>query len=210
MSERSIQSVCVFCGSNVGSRPIYVEVAKELGRELVNRSWRLVYGAGGTGLMGTVANEVLDCGGEVTGVIPKQLARVELMHEGLTETHVVNTMHERKALMSKLSDALISLPGGFGTLEETFEVITWAQLGIQPHPIGLLNVEGYYDPLLAMVQRGIDDGFIRPQYRQLFVDAPTVSELIDKMLAYEAMPSVLKDMGREGRGERETAFRSEA
>ncbi|HLU50483.1 MAG TPA: TIGR00730 family Rossman fold protein, partial [Planctomycetota bacterium] len=145
-----MKTICVFCGSHSGKRPAYVEAARRLGWKLAESSIDLVYGGGSIGLMGTLANAVLDRNGRAIGVIPDWLSNAEVMHEGLTELHVVSSMHERKALMSKLADGFIALPGGFGTFEEVLEIITWAQLGIQRKPIGLLDLEGYFRPLIDL------------------------------------------------------------
>jgi uncharacterized protein (TIGR00730 family) len=153
-------SVCVFCGSNGGGRPEYAEAAVTLGRAIAARGLTLVYGGSNVGLMSCLAEAALGAGGRVVGVIPEQLVGWERAHRGLNELHVVSSMHERKALMVSLSDAFIAMPGGFGTLDEFFEVLTWAQLGIHEKPVGLLNVAGYYDPLVAMFSRAREDGFL--------------------------------------------------
>jgi uncharacterized protein (TIGR00730 family) len=159
--------ICVFCGSNTGRNGKYVEAAVALGEALVERRLGLVYGGGWVGLMGQVANTVLAAGGQVVGVIPKALADLEVAHQGLTELHVVGSMHERKALMAELSRGFIALPGGFGTFEELCEVITWTQLGFHGKPCGILNIEGYFDPLLAMFDHATREGFIKPAHREL-------------------------------------------
>ena len=162
-----IKRVCVFCGSSFGIRPAYKEAAQRLGKLLASRGIGLVYGGGCVGLMGAVADAVLAGGGEAIGVIPDSLMRREIGHRGLTKLHVVNSMHERKALMADLSDAFIALPGGLGTLEEYFESATWTQLGLQRKACGLLNVAGYYDGILAQADRAMHDGFLKPQFREL-------------------------------------------
>lgn len=159
--------VCVFCGSKSGNRPLYVEMAGRLGRRLAGRGHDLVYGGGATGLMGVVADAVLEAGGRAIGVIPRSMATREVAHPGLTRMHVVATMHERKAMMAELSDAFVALPGGYGTFEELMEMITWAQLGIHRKPVGLLNADGYFDPLVGMFERAVQEGFVRPKYRSL-------------------------------------------
>jgi hypothetical protein len=174
-----VKRLCVFCGSNVGARPAYASAARELAAELCRRGSGVVYGGGGIGLMGVLANEMLALGGEVIGVIPRPLATKELAHPGLTEMHVVESMHERKALMASLADGFVAMPGGLGTFEETLEVLTWSQLGIHRKPIGLLNVERYYDGWLGMIAHGIDEGFIPPEYRALSVSASTPVGLLD-------------------------------
>jgi uncharacterized protein (TIGR00730 family) len=174
--------VCVFCGSSTGNRPEYVEAARRLGLEIARRGLTLVYGAGDIGLMGVLADAVLEAGGKVVGVIPHSLMERELGHEGLTELHVVSTMHERKALMADRSDAFIALPGGYGTLDELFEIVTWAQLGIHSKPVGLADVSGYFSPLLAWVDRAVADGLIREQHRGLLLVDADVVRLLDRVL----------------------------
>lgn len=165
------KSICLFCGSRTGADPAYERAADLTGALIARRGWKLIYGGGSVGLMGIVANAVLREGGEAVGVIPKFLATRELLHTGLTELKVVASMHERKAVMADLSGAFLALPGGYGTLEELFEVITWSQLGLHHKPVGLLNVSGYFSPLLQFLDRGFDDGFIREQERRhLIVD----------------------------------------
>jgi len=165
-----IKALCVYCGANAGITPQYAESARALARVLVSENISLVYGGGNVGLMGVIADEVLRLGGEVTGVIPTALVEREVGHTGLTRQFVVKDMHERKAMMASLADAFIAMPGGYGTLEELFEMLTWAQLGIHAKPIGLLNVDHFYDGLLAFVNNGREQGFIRPQHA-LFLNA---------------------------------------
>ncbi|MFN0111365.1 MAG: TIGR00730 family Rossman fold protein [Blastocatellia bacterium] len=191
MNERSINRICVFCGSSNGKKKIYVDEAHLLGRAMVAKEIGLVYGAGGIGLMGAVADAVLELKGEVIGVIPYALATKERAHPA-AETRVVNTMHERKAMMAELSDAFIALPGGFGTFEELMEIITWAQLGIHQKPIGILNTAGYYDPLLAMIDRAIEEGFILPRYRNLIVVDSKVEILLEKLVRYESLEGIVR------------------
>ena len=186
-----MKSVCVFCGSNSGRGDRYVEAARELGGELGQRGIKLVYGGGCVGLMGVVADAALAAGGHVTGVIPAALVAREVGHLALTEQHVVDSMHERKALMAKLSEGFIAMPGGYGTLDETFEILTWAQLGMHAHPIGMLNVDGYFDKLLAFVDHAIAEGFVRPEYRGMISVADTPSGLLDAMARYQP-PTVTK------------------
>ena len=159
-----IKALCVYCGANAGVSPDYAVAARELARVLVSENIALVYGGGKVGLMGVIADEVLRLGGEVTGVIPTQLVEREVGHTGLTRQFIVKDMHERKAMMASLSDAFIAMPGGYGTLEELFEMLTWAQLGLHAKPIGLLNVDRFYDGLIAFVDNGQQQGFIRPQH----------------------------------------------
>jgi hypothetical protein len=183
-----MKRLCVFCGSNVGARPTYAATARELASELWRRHIGVVYGGGGVGLMGVLADAALAEGVEVIGVIPRPLATKELAHTGLTQMHVVGSMHERKALMASLVDGFIAMPGGLGTFEETLEVLTWSQLGIHRKPIGLLNVEGYYDGLLAMIAHGVKETFIKREYLTLFVSAATPAKLLDEMEAWHPPP----------------------
>jgi uncharacterized protein (TIGR00730 family) len=179
-----VKRVCVFCGSAVGVRPAYAHAAREMASELYRRRLGVVYGGGGIGLMGVLADSMLELGGEVVGVIPRPLATKELAHTGLTEMHIVESMHERKALMASLADGFVAMPGGLGTFEETLEVLTWSQLGIHRKPIGLLNVERYYDGLLGMIAHALDEGFVPREYRSLSVSASTPGRLLDAMEAW--------------------------
>src|ERR1041384_3548938 len=164
-----LKRVCVFCGSNTGSGPAYVEAAESLGKLLAERKMGLVYGGGKVGLMGKIADAVLGAGGEVIGVIPQSLMRKEIAHAGLTELRVVDSMHQRKALMAELSDAFIALPGGFGTFEEFCEILTWTQLGLQRKPCGILNVAGYYDHLLKLFDHAVAERFLKPEHRGIVI-----------------------------------------
>lgn len=177
-----MRRVAVFCGASVGRRPAYAAAARAVGAELSRRGLGTVYGGGNVGLMGILADAALAGGGEVVGVIPEALMARELGHGGVTSLHVVQSMHERKALMADLADAFLALPGGFGTYEEILEVTTWAQLGLHAKPFGLLDVEGFYQPLLAQFARAVDDGFIRPEQRALLVVATEPEALIDALL----------------------------
>ena len=180
-----MQNICVYCGSNPGNSPAFLESAKSLARALTKRGLGLVYGGASVGIMGAIADEVLDGGGAVTGIIPHALAKKELAHEGLTELVVVNSMHERKAMMAEKSSGFIALPGGLGTLEEIFEVLTWAQLGFHNKPCGLLNVEGYYDDLCRFLDHSVAQGFVGEAHqRMLLVDAEPDS-MLDRMASYE-------------------------
>ncbi|MBO0725732.1 MAG: TIGR00730 family Rossman fold protein [Blastocatellia bacterium] len=186
-----MKRICVFCGSLSGGREVYGEQARTLGRAMAERGIGLVYGGGGVGMMGAVADAVIAAKGEVIGVIPYALASKERARRDV-DMRVVNTMHERKAMMAELSDAFIAMPGGFGTFEEMMETITWGQLGIHRKPVGLLNVAGYYDLLLAMIDRGIDEGFILPHYRKLFVASAGVNELFDLMRKFQPIEGVMR------------------
>lgn len=186
-----MKRLCVFCGSSVGDNATYAEAARQLGRALAGRGLGLVFGGGHIGLMGVVADAVLQAGGEAIGVIPQALVDRELAHGGLTQLHVVQTMHQRKALMADLSDGFAALPGGFGTAEEFFEILTWSQLGIHAKPIGLLNSAGFFDPLLAWLDRAVAEGFVRPAHRHLLLQAADPEELVARLLSYrppEARP----------------------
>jgi uncharacterized protein (TIGR00730 family) len=176
-----MKRICVFCGSSGGSRPAYAAAAEELGRELVRRNIGLVYGGGNVGLMGIIADAVLKVGGEAQGVIPEHLMALEVGHKGLTKLHVVRSMHERKALMADLSDAFIAMPGGFGTLEEFCEVLTWSQLGLHAKPCGVLNVLGFYTPLLKMFDHAVEQRFLKPENRALVLARESPAELMQAL-----------------------------
>jgi uncharacterized protein (TIGR00730 family) len=180
-----MKRLCVFCGSAAGRRPVYAAAARALATTLVDRGLGLVYGGGSVGLMGILADAVLAAGGEVIGVLPRGLARRELAHHGLSELHVVGSMHERKALMAELADGFVGLPGGLGTLEEVLEILTWAQLGIHRKPVGLVDVEGYWAGLLALLRHAVGEGFIRPEYAGLLLVEPTPSALLDRFAAWQ-------------------------
>jgi uncharacterized protein (TIGR00730 family) len=180
-----LKNICVYCGSSTGVRPDYAEAARAFGRLLTERGIGVVFGGGSVGMMGTVADAALEMGGEVIGVIPHALAAREVDHPGLTALHKVDTMHERKALMAELSDGFVALPGGLGTLEELMEVWTWVQLGIHRAPVGLLNVAGYFDGLLAFVDHAVAEGFVRPMHRDLLVVADTPLALLDAVAAWQ-------------------------
>ncbi len=173
-----MRRLCVFCGSSSGNGEVYAASARRLGESLAARGLVLVYGAGHVGLMGVLADAVLGAGGEVIGVIPQALVDKELAHRGLTKLHVVETMHQRKALMADLADAFLALPGGFGTADELFEILTWAQLGLHAKPIGLLNVAGFFDPLLAWLDHTVRQGFVREEHRRLLLEAADAERLL--------------------------------
>ncbi|XP_024988568.1 probable cytokinin riboside 5'-monophosphate phosphoribohydrolase LOGL10 isoform X3 [Cynara cardunculus var. scolymus] len=176
--------ICVFCGSSSGKNPSYRLAAVQLGNQLVDRNIDLVYGGGSIGLMGLVSKAVFDGGRHVLGVIPKMLMSKEIIGETVGEVKVVSNMHQRKAEMARQADAFIALPGGYGTLEELLEVITWAQLGIHQKPVGLLNVDGYYSSLLSFIDKAVDEGFITPTARHIIVSAQTAHELMSKLEDY--------------------------
>jgi hypothetical protein len=179
------QAICVFTGSRVGRRKAYRSAACALGHELATRGLRLVYGGGNVGLMGVIADTVLANGGQAIGVIPEALQRREVAHENLTVLHVVDTMHERKAMMAELSGGFIAMPGGLGTLEELFEVLTWAQLEIHDKPCGLLNVDGYYDGLVAFIERQVSEGFVMQAHRDMIYVESDPATLLDRFAAHE-------------------------
>ncbi|BAN23600.1 putative uncharacterized protein [Caballeronia insecticola] len=174
----------MYCGSATGARPIYAEAAKAFGRALVANDLSLVYGGGRVGLMGLIADEVLAAGGRAVGVIPELLLAKEVGHTDLTELHVVPDMHERKKKMADLADAFVAMPGGVGTFEEFFEVYTWAQLGYHQKPVGLLDVNGYYDPLMTMLRHTVEEGFMRAPYLDYIQVAAQPDEMIAKLAAY--------------------------
>ncbi|XP_026397594.1 cytokinin riboside 5'-monophosphate phosphoribohydrolase LOG3-like isoform X1 [Papaver somniferum] len=184
VKESKFKSICVFCGSSQGRKSSYQEAAIELGNELVAKNIDLVYGGGSVGLMGLVSQAVHDGGRHVLGVIPKTLMPRELTGETVGEVRAVADMHQRKAEMARQSDAFIALPGGYGTLEELLEVITWAQLGIHDKPVGLLNVDGYYNTLLCFIDKAVEEGFISPKERHIIISAPTAKELVVKLEEY--------------------------
>jgi len=191
-----MRRICVFCGSSPGERPVYLEAARTLGRVLVDEGLDLVYGGATVGLMGAVADTVLGAGGQVIGVIPESLVEKEIAHLGLTDLRVVGSMHERKLTMSRLADGFVALPGGMGTFEEIFEIITWAQLGMHDKPCGFLNVEGYYDPLVAFLDHATAEGFIRPAHRQTIFFEAEPRMLIRRFEGYRA-PLVKKWIDRD-------------
>lgn len=180
-----MKRVCIFCGSKAGNRPIYAEQARELARLLVARGMGMVFGAGHIGLMGVLADEMLRAGGTAIGVIPQALVDKELAHRGLTHLHVCDTMHQRKALMADLSDAFVALPGGFGTADELFEILTWSQLGLHAKPIGLLNTAGYFDSLLAWLEQTAREGFMKEKHRRLLLVAAEPGILLDALAGYQ-------------------------
>jgi hypothetical protein len=182
-------TVCVFCGSRSGGQPHYAAAARQLGISLVARGMDLVYGGGHVGLMGVVADAVLGARGRVVGVIVQSLVDRELAHQGLTELLVVDTMHQRKALMAERADAFVALPGGYGTGDELFEILTWAQLGFHARPIGVLNTAGYFDPLLAWLDHMVREDFLRPRHRELLLVTDDVDQLLDRLRQFKPGPT---------------------
>ena len=180
-ATRSFKRLCVFCGSSHGGNPAYAEAAKAVGNELARRRIELVYGGGNVGLMGVLADSALAADGHVIGVIPEALMAKEVGHRGLPDLRIVKTMHERKALMAELSDGFIALPGGIGTFEEFFEIVTWAQLGLHSKPCALLNINGFYDPLLRLLDHAIEERFVKPKQRALVAVESNVAALLHRM-----------------------------
>ncbi|MEM7534119.1 MAG: TIGR00730 family Rossman fold protein [Chloroflexota bacterium] len=193
---RTLNMVCVFCGSSPGKNPAYMVAAEAVGAAMARRNIDLIYGAGNIGLMGAVSRSVDQHGGNVTGVIPGPLMSKEIMGGGVGEVVEVDSMHTRKAMMESRADAFIVLPGGYGTLEELFEMITWAQLGIHAKPIGLLNVDGFFDPLVQLIDHVAAEGFVRPTHRELIFVAEQPDELLDKLQTHELPPAVVDWHGR--------------
>jgi len=191
-----MKRICVYCGSSPGRLPEYRDAAQALGHELATRDLGLVYGGASVGVMGAVADAVLAKGGQAYGVIPSALATREVAHNGLDELFVVDSMHERKAKMAELSDGFIALPGGWGTIEEIFEMLTWAQLGFHQKPCGLLNISGYYDHLFTFLEHAIDQRFVREEYRPMIMMEQVAGDLLDRYQSYQA-PSVKKWIGPE-------------
>ncbi|OHX12007.1 Rossman fold protein, TIGR00730 family [Chromobacterium amazonense] len=183
-----MKSICLFCGSNKGARPEYEAAAREFGRTLAEQGVTLVYGAGNVGLMGVAADAALAAGGRVVGVIPEFLKAKEVAHLGLSELHVTETMHQRKALMAELSDGFVALPGGFGTFDELFEILTWAQLSVHDKPVGMLDVGGFFQPLQAMVDRAVEEGFVPAGNLNLFQRSESLPALLDWMRGYRPQP----------------------
>jgi uncharacterized protein (TIGR00730 family) len=195
--DRLIRKVCVFTGSQHGALPQYADAAKQLGCELVERGYGLVYGGGNVGLMNVIANTMLGLQGHVTGVIPHSLVSKEVAHQGLSDLRVVNSMHERKALMAELSDGFIAMPGGIGTMEEFFEVLSWAQLGLHDKPCGLLNVSGYYDQLIQFLDHAVSEEFIKPKHRALMIVEDHPGKLLDRFeRLFRAHPAKRFDRSR--------------
>jgi uncharacterized protein (TIGR00730 family) len=183
-----MKSLCVYCGSSFGASPLYTDAARDLAKVFVERDIALVYGGGNVGLMGVIADEVMRLGGTITGVIPTALLKCEVGKRNVTHLHIVDNMHERKAKMADLSDGFIAMPGGIGTLEELFEVMTWSQLGFHDKPIGVLNVDGYYDALLAFIQHTVAQGFLKAHQAELLMVESNAIELLGRFDSFEAQP----------------------
>jgi uncharacterized protein (TIGR00730 family) len=196
-SLRRVKRICVFCGASPGARPAYREATCELASMLVGEGIGVVYGGGGVGLMGALADAVLEEGGEITGVIPRSLVDREIAHRDVKDMRVVGSMHERKALMAELADAFVALPGGIGTLEELFEVYTWAQLGLHQKPCGLLNVDGYYDGIADFLSHAVAERFLRDETRALLMVEPDAGTLLERLRSFEPQSVIPKWIDRE-------------
>ncbi len=190
-----MKNICIYCGSGIGRRQAYASAARELARALVERKLGLVYGGASVGIMGVLADAVLQLGGQAVGVIPQALARKEIAHQHLTELHITESMHERKTLMAELSDGFIALPGGIGTLEELFEIWTWAQLGIHAKPCGVLNVAGYFDSLTTFLDHAAAEQFVKPPHRSLLIVEQKPQVLLERFASYKA-PAIPKWVGK--------------
>ncbi len=190
-----MQNIAIYCGSSSGTNSVYSDAAHEVGVYLAKNEIKLVYGAGSVGLMGIVADAVLANRGEVIGIIPQFLMDLEVGHTNLTQLHITNNMHDRKKIMCDIADGIIALPGGYGTLDELFEMLTWSQLGLHEMPIGILNVNGFYDPLLAMVQKMVEEGFLKKENQDLIIVDDNIGSLIGKMKSNER-PKASKWLGR--------------
>jgi uncharacterized protein (TIGR00730 family) len=191
-----MKNIAVYCGSSAGTDPIYREQAAMLGTILAEKGIRIIYGGGRVGLMGVLAGAALEAGGKVTGILPGFLQIKEVAHPGLTEMIPVKSMHERKALIEQRSDGAIALPGGFGTLDELFEMLTWGQLGLHSKPVGLFNINGFFDPLLLTMEKMVNEGFLRPDHQNQLIVSDQIQLLLEKMVVYEP-PSVAKWIGLE-------------
>ncbi|WP_066482290.1 MULTISPECIES: TIGR00730 family Rossman fold protein [unclassified Sphingomonas] len=187
-----MKALAVYCGSATPADPVYLETARAIGRALAERGITVVYGGGRLGLMGAIADAALAAGGEVIGIIPQALVDAEVAHRGLTRLEVVQTMHERKQRFTDLSDGFLTLPGGTGTMDELWEAMSWSQLGYHSDPVGLLNVAGYYDPLIAFVDRMAEVGFLRPQHRDILIVDDDLDRLIDRMRAYRPHTPIVR------------------
>lgn len=191
-----MRRLCVFCGSSTGNQPAYAEAARALGALLARRGIGLVYGGGNVGLMGIIADAVMAHGGEAIGVIPETLAEREIAHTGVTELRIVDSMHARKAMMAELADGFVAMPGGVGTFEEFFEVVTWTQLGVHRKPCGLLNVKAFYTPLAAFIDQAVSEGFIKPVHRAFIIVDSDPARLLDSLATVE-LPVVPKWIERQ-------------
>ncbi len=191
-----MKRITIYCGANVGNDAVFEEQAYLVGKTLAQQNIGVVFGGGKVGLMGAVANGAMQNGGVVIGVIPHFLCTKEIAHDGITEMITVDTMHQRKTLLNELSDAMIALPGGFGTMEELFEMLTWSQLGLHKKPVAVLNINGFYDSLLALIQTMVDKQFLRKEYQQMILSSDNIDDLLEKIKNYKA-PQVEKWMTKE-------------
>jgi len=187
-----MQSICIYCGSSKGNNPMYAKVARETGAFFASKGIKIIYGAGNVGLMGEVADGALEAGGEVIGVIPEFLKKWEVCHTGLTDLHVFETMHQRKSFMAEISDGFLALPGGFGTLDELFEIMTWKQLNLHQKPIGVLNVNGYFDNALRQIDTMVEEGFLKSENRDFLKIDTSIERLLEKMKGHSDIPSAGK------------------
>jgi uncharacterized protein (TIGR00730 family) len=192
-----VKSACIFCGSSPGARPQYTEATEDLGRLLVENGITLIYGGAAVGLMGRLADTVLSEGGEAVGVMPRSLVEREIAHLGLTDLHIVESMHERKALMADLSDAFVALPGGLGTLDELVEIYTWAQLGLHQKPCGLLNVEGYYDGIAGFLDHAVNERFVREEHRDMLIVEEDAAAMLRRLRFFDPAALTPKWIDRE-------------
>lgn len=193
----TIRAICVYCGSADRVSPIYFQAARQVGAAIARRGWRLWYGAGSTGLMGALAQGALEHGGKVYGVLPRLFNTPQLAHSALTRLEVVASMHTRKRRLFRRADAFLALPGGYGTFEEFFEMLTWAQIGLHSKPIGLLNVAGYFDPLLQMVQRALEEGFIYDEHKALFICSEDIEALLEALESFQPPPGLERWLTRQ-------------
>jgi uncharacterized protein (TIGR00730 family) len=190
----ALSAVCVYCGSSSQVPQIYKDAATSLGHLLGERSIRVIYGGGRVGLMGLVADAALATGGEVIGVIPRHIAEFEVAHRNLTALHIVETMHQRKRMMADLSQAFIVLPGGLGTLDEAFEILTWKQLGLHNHPVLIVNIGGYWDPLIALIRHAAEQGFVRPQHARLFQEVAGIEDILPALAVKAETPVITSNL----------------
>jgi uncharacterized protein (TIGR00730 family) len=194
---KPLQNICVFCGCSDRIQEPYLQAAREMGRAIADRGFTIIYGGGRTGLMGALADSALEHGSKVIGVLPKTFNTPVLAHKNLSELHIVDTMHERKAKMIDLSDAFIALPGGFGTLEELFEILTWAQIGLHSNPVGILNANAYFDSLLVLIEHARSQGFIYDEHRSLLINRSNPYDLLDQMTSYHPPANLDRWVNRE-------------
>jgi uncharacterized protein (TIGR00730 family) len=191
-----LSAICVYCGSSDRIDGVYLEAARQMGAAIARNGLRMIFGGGGTGMMGAVANAAIEGGAEVVGVIPERFNTIELAHTHLTELHVVDTMHVRKAMMADMADAFVALPGGFGTFEELFEMLTWGQVGLHAKPVGVLNVQGYFDPLLHLIEHAQEQGFLYSEHRSLLLAEHEPDRLLQALRTYRRPPGLERWVNR--------------